>query len=323
MNVNRFWGAIIVVPLVLMTYPVGAEAFPTKSVRLVVPFPAGGVTDILARTLAQPLSRSLGQSVVVDNRPGAGAIVGADQVARAPADGHTVLLVGSAFTLSAATRPKLPYDPLKDFAAVARIAWTPMLIACNPSISAKTLAELVVLARAPSSPLAYATAGAGVPAHLAMEEFKKLAKFELTHVPYQGGASAALATIGGHTSVVVATLAELAQHVAAGKLRALAVTTAARTELLKDVPTVAESGYPGFDASFWFGAWVPVGTPKEIIDRLNTEILRALDAPEVKETLVKQGYSPAPMSPVQFDSFYRDEIVRSARVVKDANLKLD
>lgn len=323
MNTKRFWSAILAMPLVLLANPSAAEAFPTKPVRLVVPFPAGGVTDILARTLALPLSRSLGQSVVVDNRPGAGAIIGADQVARAPADGHTVLLVGSAFTLSAATRPKLPYDPLKDFAAVARIAWTPMLIACNPSLPAKTIADLVVLARAPSAPLTYATAGAGVPAHLAMEEFKKLAKIELTHVPYQGGASAALATIGGHTTLVVATLAELAPHVAAGKLRALAVTTAARTELLKGVPTVAESGYSGFDASFWFGAWVPTGTPKEVINRLNTEVLSALEAPEVKEILVKQGYAPAPMSPAQFDSFYRGEIARSARVVKDADLKLD
>src|SRR5205085_4121818 len=155
---------------------------------------------------------------------------------------------------------------LKDFTGVARIASTPMLIAANLSLPARTLGEMVVLARGPS-PLTYATAGAGVPAHIAMEEFERLAKIDITHVPYQGGTPAAMATIGGHTQLVVATLAELAPHVIARRLRALAVTTAARTDLLKDVPTIAESGYPGFEASFWFGAWVPAGTPKEIINR--------------------------------------------------------
>lgn len=299
-----------------------AQAYPAKPIRLVVPFPAGGVTDILARTLAQSLGRSLGQAVIVENKPGAGTIIGADLVARAPADGYTILLVGSAFPISAASRPKLPFDPLKDFTGVARLASTPMLIAVNPSLPARTLGEMVALARG-SSPLSYATAGAGVPAHLAMEEFDKLAKIEVTHVPYQGGAPAALATIGGHTQLVVATLAELVQHVIAGKLRALAVTTAARTDLLKAVPTVAESGYPGFEASFWFGAWVPAGTPRQIVNLLETEMLRSLEAPEVKEALAKHGYSPAPMNSAGFDAFYRAEIARYAKVVKDANLKLD
>ena len=299
-----------------------AQAYPAKPIRLVVPFPAGGVTDILARTLAQPLGRSLGQAIIVENKPGAGTVIGAEHVARASADGYTILLVGSAFPVSAASRTKLPFDPLKDFTGVARIASTPMLIAANPSLPAGTLGEMVALARGPSS-LSYATAGAGVPAHLAMEEFDKLPKIEITHVPYQGGAPAAMATIGGHTQLVVATLAELAQHVIAGKLRALAVTTAARIDLLKDVPTVAESGYPGFEASFWFGAWVPAGTPRQIVNRLDAEMLRSLEAPEVKEALTKHGYSPAPMNAAQFDMFYRAEIARYAKVVKDANLKLD
>lgn len=321
-RLNRLCISLITIASMCWASGVMAQAFPSKPIRLVVPFPAGGVTDILARTLAQSLGRSLGQAVIVENKPGAGTVIGADLVARAPADGHTILLVGSAFPISAASRPKLPFDPLKDFTGVARLASTPMLIAVNPSLPARTLAEMVALARG-SSPLSYATAGAGVPAHLAMEEFDKLAKIEVTHIPYQGGAPAALAAIGGHTQLVVATLAELVQHVIAGKLRALAVTTAARTDLLKDVPTIAESGYPGFEASLWFGAWVRAGTPKQIVNLLETEMLRSLEAAEVKDALAKNGYSPAPLNSEGFDAFYRAEIARYAKVVKDANLKLD
>jgi len=313
------WVAAFLLPALVAA----ADSFPSKPVRLVVPFPAGGVTDILARTLAQPISRALGQPVIVENRPGSGAIIGAEQVAHAPADGHTVLVVGAAFTISAATRAKLPYDPLKDFAAIARIASTPMLIASNPSLRASSIAELVALARRPASHLTYATAGNGVPAHLATEELKKLSGIDMLHVPYQGGAPAAMAAIGGHTDLVVATLAELSPHVSAGKLRALAVTTALRAELFKDVPTVAESGYPGFDVSFWFGAWAPAGTPRPVIARLSAEILKALETAEVKEALAKHGYSPAPMTAEPFDAFYREEIRRYARIVRDAKLELE
>jgi tripartite-type tricarboxylate transporter receptor subunit TctC len=314
---------LIVAPVILSASLATAETYPTKPVHLVVPFPAGGVTDILARAIAQPLGASLGQPVIVDNRPGSGAIIGAEHVARSAPDGHTILLVGSTFTISAATRNDLPYDAARDFTGVARIAATPMLVACNPAVPAKTIGELVAFARTPASQLTYATAGNGVPAHLATEEFKRLARIEMTHVPFQGGAPAAMATIGGHTNVVVATVAELAPHVAAGKLRALAVTSAARSDVLKEVPTLAESGYPGFDASFWFGAWVPARTPKDVVRRLSAELVHALDSTEVREILAKQGYASTPMPAEAFDAFYRTEIGRYGKFVKEANLKLN
>ena len=314
------------VVLLLASLPfaaVAVDTYPTKPVHLVVPFPAGGVTDILARAIAQPLSASLGQPVIIDNRPGSGAIIGAEHVARSSPDGYTMLLVGSTFIISAAARNDLPYDAARDFTGVARLAATPMLIACNPALPAKTIGELVALARIPASRLTYATAGNGVPAHLATEEFKRLAHIELTHVPFQGGAPAATATIGGHTNVVVATIAELAPHVAAGRLRALAVTSDARSDVLNEVPTLAESGYPGFDASFWFGAWVPARTPRHVVRRLSTELVHALDRAEVREILAKQGYASTPMPAEAFDAFYRSEIGRYGRFVKETNLKLN
>ena len=315
--------ALVVALSVSSTALAWADAYPSKPVRLVAPFPAGGVTDTLARTLAQPLSRSLGQTVIVDNRPGASALIGTEHVARAAPDGYTVLFLGSAFAVNAVTRAQLAFNPLKDFAAVARVASTAMLLAATPSLPVKSISDLVRLARAPSSQLTYSTSGAGAPPHLAMEEFKRLAGVDITHVPYQGGAPAALAAIGGHTNLVMATVTELAPHVAAGKLRALAVTSSARSDLLPGVPTLGESGYPGFDMSLWLGAWVPARTPKDVIQRLSGEMVNAARSPELQQALSKQGFVPTPLGAEEFDAFYRAEIGRFARIVKQADIKLD
>lgn len=300
-----------------------AQGFPSKPVRVVAPFPPGGSLDTIARSLAQPMSLSLGKPVIVDNRPGGTGVIGTELVARAPADGHTILVMGSVFVTNAAVRPRLPYDTLKDFVGIARIASNPMLISAHPSLPAKTLRELVALAHSRPGQLTYATPGPASPHHLAMETFKAMAGIDITHVPYQGGAPATTAVVGGHTSISVANVSETGPHVVAGRLRALAVTSLERSDLLKDVPTVAESGFPGFDMAIWFGAWAPAATPKETVDRIGAEIARALQLPEVKSGLEKLGLSTAVMGPEQFDAFYRDEVRRYVKIVNEVNIKLD
>ena len=300
-----------------------AQTYPSKPVRLVVPFPPGGTLDIVARTVAVPMAQSFTQNVIVDNRPGGVTIIGADLVARAPADGYTVLILGSVLTINAAVRSKLPYDTLKDFSAVARIAASPMIIAVHPSLPVKTVRDLVSLARAHPGQLTYATSGAATPMHLAMETFKGLAKADITHVPYQGGVPALVATQGGHTSMLVLPVSDARPYVMAARLRAISVTSNTRSDTLKDVPTIAESGFPGFDMSVWFGAWVPAATPKDAVNRLSAEILRVLQLPEVKGSLARQGISAAPLGPEAFDSFFRAEVQRYVKIVNETKFKLD
>jgi len=309
--------------LVATSVAAHSETYPSKPVKLIAPFPAGGSLDTIARKLAQPLSGALGQNVIVDNRPGGAGTIGVEFVARAKADGHTLLMMGTAFTTNPAVRLKLPYDALKDFAGVARIASNPMLISVHPSLPVRTLRELVALGRARPGQLTYAATGAGSPTHLATESFKALARVDIIHVPYQGGAPATTAVLGGHTSILVANVSESAPHVAAGKLRALAVTSLMRSEVHKDVPTLAESGFPAFDMSIWYGAWVPAATPKEAVNRLGAEIVRASQLPEVMESLGKLGLSAAVMGPGQFDAFFRAEIRRYEKIARELNLKID
>jgi tripartite-type tricarboxylate transporter receptor subunit TctC len=300
-----------------------AQTFPSKPVRIIAPFPPGAGTDTLARTLAGPLTKSLGQNIVVENRPGGGTVVGTEVVARSPADGHTLLIIANSFTINPAVRSKLPYDSRKDFAGVARIASTPMVFAVHPSLPVKTLKELIALARARPGELTWASSGAGTGHHLAGELFKSLAKIDMIHVPYQGGAPAALAVVGGHTSVLLVNVLSVAPQAAAGRLRPLAVTSPARVDVLKEIPTVAESGFPGFDTSIWFGSVVPGATPKEAVNRLSAEILRALQLPEVKDVIAKGGLNPAPLGAGDFDAFLRAETQRNEKIARAVNLRID
>lgn len=309
--------------LLAIALPVHAQTYPSKSIRIIAPFPPGAGTDTLARTLAGPLSRAMGQSIAVENRPGGGTVVGTEVAARAPADGHTLLIVANSFTINPAVRSKLPYDVRKDFAAVARLASTPMVFAVHPSVPARSMKELIALARARPGVITYATSGAGTGHHLAGELFKSLAKIDLIHVPYQGGAPAAMAVIGGHTSVLLVNVLSVAPHAAAGRLRPLAVTSPERVDALKGVPTVAESGFPGFDTAIWFGSVVPAATPKEAVNRLSTEILRALQLPEVKDVITKVGLNPAGLAAGEFDAFLRAELQRNEKIARDVGLKID
>lgn len=309
--------------LIGVALAVHAQTYPSKPIRIIAPFPPGAGTDTLARTLAGPLSRAMGQGIVVENRPGGGTVVGTEVAARALADGHTLLIVANSFTINPAVRSKLPYDVRKDFAGVARLASTPMVFAVHPSVPARSIKELITLARARPGEITYATSGAGTGHHLAGELFKSLAKIDLIHVPYQGGAPAAMAVIGGHTSVLLVNVLSVAPHAAAGRLRPLAVTSPERVDVLKGVPTVAESGFPGFDTAIWFGSVVPAATPKDAVNRLSTEILRALQLPEVKDVITKVGLNPAGLAAGEFEAFLRAELQRNEKIAREVGLKID
>lgn len=306
--------------LVLGNAALAAEDFPAKTLRIIVPNPPGGTVDVVARSVAQQLGPRLGQSVIVDLRPGGNNIIGSEMVARAAPDGHTLLLAATHLTINPLLR-KLPYDGLNAFAPVALLASTPNVIAVHPSVAAKSLQELVALARARPGELNCAAGNPASGIHLAAERFKSLAGVRMNYVPYQGGIQAVLAVVGGHAEVLVAPLSDAAPHIASGKIRALAVTSRERSELLKDVPTLAESGYPGFEAVQWFGAVAPAGTPPRTIARLSEEMRRALTHPEVRGTFARVGISATPLSAAEFEGFLRTESRMFAAVLKDLDIR--
>ena len=307
----------------LAAQPAIAQPFPSKVVRIVVPFAAGGSNDVVARAMVQPLSRALGQSVVVENRPGANTIIGTDAVARAPADGHTVLIAGFTFMSNAALRSKLPYDPHKDFVAVTGIGSQPFVFSVHPSLPARSIKELVALARARPGELVYAINGYGTGQHLSGELLKLRAGIDMKHVAFQGGGPATMAVLGGHAVILISTAPPMVQHVSAGKLRPLAVTSRARTDLLKDVPTMIESGFPDFDMTGGMGVFAPAATPKETVERLSTEIMRVLQLPEVKNGLVRDGFLVAPTGSAEYDAFVRTRMQQIQKIAKSANIKAD
>ncbi len=314
---------IIAAALACAVTSAAAQEFPSRTVRFISPFAPGGGTDTVGRLLAPPLARAFGQNVIVENRPGASTVIGTEVVARAPADGYTILIMSPSYTANPFVRAKLPYDTLKDFTGLTRLVSTAMVIAAHPSVPAKNLKELIAIARAKPGTLTWATSSVAGAQRLAGELFKSVAKIDITHVPFNGGAPAAMSTIGGHTTLLVTNIIEAAPNARAGKLHVLAVTTIKRSEVMPEVPTIAESGYPGFDAGNWFGAVVRAGTPKPVIDRLHAEVTKALDAPEAREPLLKLGLTPAPMTPDQFTAFIRAEMERNAKIIKTLDIKVD
>lgn len=299
-----------------------SQEYPSRAIRFISPFAPGGGTDTVGRTLAPPLTRALGQNVIVENRPGASTAIGTELVARAPADGYTVLIMSPSYTVNPFIRAKLPYEP-KDFTGLTRFVSTAMVIAAHPSVPATNLKELIALARANPGGLNYGTASLFGAQRIAGELFKTAAKVDITHVPFNGGAPATMSAIGGHTTLLLSNIIEIAPNAKAGKLRALAVTTIRRSDVMPEVPTIAESGFPGFDAGNWFGAVVRSGTPRPIVERLHAEIARALDLPEARDPLMRQGLVPAPLTPDQFSAFIRDEMERNAKILKTLNVKVE
>jgi tripartite-type tricarboxylate transporter receptor subunit TctC len=299
-----------------------AQNYPTKPIRLVVSFPPGGLADVIARLLAQPLGAALGQSVVVENRPGGGTVIATELVARAPADGHTLLLAGFPFVANAALRSDLPYDTLKDFAAVARIESSAWMVAIHPSLPVKSVKELIALARGRPGQLTYAANPAGSGAHLVGEMLKLATKINIVDVPYQGEVPAMIAVIGGHADIVVSHVPTLMPQLASGKLRVLAVSSRARLDHpFNDVPTLAETAIPDFELAGTQGLVVPAATPKAVISRLSAEIGRAMALPAIHDNLVRQGLHPAPMGSGEYDVFIRAEFVKIQKMFRAANIK--
>ena len=299
-----------------------AQDYPNRPVRWVSPWPAGGANDIFSRAIAQKLSDAFGQPVVVDNRAGAAGAIGTEHVAKSAADGY-VLTLGSSPThaIAPSLNPALPYDPLRDFAAVTLVAVVPNVLVVNPSLPAKSVRELIALAKAKPGALNFGSAGNGTSQHLSAELFKVLASVDMVHVPYKGTAPALADLLAGQVQLAFDNIPALLPHIQSGKLRALAVTSAARSQALPDLPTVAETGLPGYDASVWFGVFVPAGTPRPVINRLHGEINKALAAPDLKARMASMGAEVSGMGPDEFREFWRREIPKWAEVVKAANIK--
>jgi tripartite-type tricarboxylate transporter receptor subunit TctC len=300
-----------------------AQNYPNKLVRIIVPFPPGGINDTVARLIQPHLEKALGGTVIVDNRPAASGIVGTDAVAKAAPDGHTLLMVASSHTVIPATNSKLPYDTERDFAPIATIGKNPMLFVINAKVAAKTLPEFVALAKANPGKFNYATPGAASQSHLVNELFNQRAGIAMQHVPYRGGAPAITATIAGDTQfVVISPLASL-PHIQAGTLRPIAAGSLERDPQFPDLPTVAEQGFPQFEAIQWVGLLTTAGTPKEIVARLNAEVNRSIRDPEMVTKLAAQGVSPAGGTPVTFQQVLSSEIRNWTAVARAANIKAE
>ncbi len=304
--------------------PAGAEDYPNRPIRFIVPFAPGGGGDIVVRTLAQKLNATLGQPVVVDNRSGAGGNVGTDLAAKSSPDGYTILMANVApIAINVSLYKKLPYDPVKDFAPVSLIAVFPNVLVVYPSLPAKSVKELIALARSRPGQLAYASAGNGSTTHLAAELFKNQAAIDMIHVPYKGGGPALVDLIAGQVNLYFGSMPAALPHVRSGKLRALAVTSARRSRAAPELPTVAESGFPGFEAATWIGVLAPAGTPPPIVTRLNREIVTILQQPDLEERLSAQGAEPVTNTPAQFAAYIRSEIRKWSQVVTDSGARVD
>lgn len=312
--------ATLLLGLGIATAVMGQE-FPSRTLRIVVPNPPGGTVDIVARAVAQQMGARFGQSIVVEPKPGGNSLIGMEMVARAAPDGYTILVAAAGAITINPLVTRMPFDVARAFAPVAMLAGTPNVIAVHPSVPAKSLQELIALAKARPNALNYASGFQASGMHLAAERLKSLGGFEMNYIPYQGGIQAVLAAVGGHAEVAFVPLSDAAPHIASGRLRALAVTSLERFEQLKDVPTVAESGFPGFESMQWFGALVPAATPKAVIDRLSVEMRRALDNPELRAMFAKQCLIPTPLAPEQFNALLHSETLMYAALIRDVGIK--
>jgi tripartite-type tricarboxylate transporter receptor subunit TctC len=306
----------------LHAIPVDAQDYPVKTVRIVVPFPPGGATDVVTRIVAQKLTEQTGRQVITENRGGAGGIVGAEFVAKAPADGYT-LVMGTSGThaINVSLYPKLSYDPVKDFVPITRATLLPSMIVVHPSVPAKNVRELIALAKKNPGQLTYASSGSAQ--YLTGALFTSMAQVDMVHVPYKGGGQALPAQLGGEVALSFSTVVSSLPHVTSGRLRGLAVTSARRTPAAPDFPTVAESGLPGYEAVSWYGLFAPAGTPRDIVARLNAETVRALKLPDVRQLMLAQGAEPVSESPEQFAALVKADIAKWSEVVRKSGAKAD
>ncbi len=305
------------------TAAAAADRYPARPVRLVVPFPPGGGTDLVARLVAQRLSESLGQSIIVDNRPGAGTMLATELVMRAPADGYTLMICSASHALNPSLYGKVNYDPLRDFAAITLAVAFPFLLVVHPAVQAQTVKDYIALAKAQPGKIAYASSGIGSTNHLAGELFKVTAGVDITHIPYKGGGPALNDLIGGQIPSMFGTVLETWPHARGGRIRALGVTSAKRGGFAPDLPTIAEAALPGYDVTGWYGFLVPAATPKPIVAKLNREITRILGEAAVKGRLVSLGSDPWPTSPDEAQKFIGNEAARWSKIIRGAGIRAE
>jgi tripartite-type tricarboxylate transporter receptor subunit TctC len=316
---RRHW---IIAGILALTYAGNAAAqnYPTKTIRLVVAFAAGGPNDVMARIVAQRLSQTLGRQVIVDNRPGAGGTIGTDAVAKSPADGYTLLFASGPFAFANALYRNLPYDSYKDFTAISMVASSPMVLARHPSVPLKSVRELLAYAKTNPGKLNYGSGGVGSTPHLATSLLQFETGARLNHVPFKGGGPALVALMGGEIDILMDSITSMLSFAQQGKIKPMAVSLGTRSPKLPDVPTIAESGVPGFSMAHWVGIIAPAKTPQEIISKLNGEVRKALESPEVRDRLTGIGAEPSPTSPAEFQSFINNELDRWVKVVKSAGI---
>lgn len=323
-TMNKWTGTVVMLACAAGGGAALAQTYPHKPIRLVVAFPAGGSTDIIARIVGQKLGERLGQQLVIDNRGGAGGTLGTEIAARANPDGYTLTMgTTSTHVIAAGAYANLKYDPLRDFEPITLVATTPYLLVVNPGVKANSLAELVALAKSQPGKLNYASAGTGTTTQLAMEMLKTAAGIDVVHIPFSGNGPANTATMGGQVQVLFGSMPAVLAQAKAGRLRPLAVGTPKRSPSLPEVPSVAESGYPGFDASLWLGFFAPRGTPAPILKRLESELVSIARSPEMKEQFERNGAEPLVMAPAEMRKLLKVEIEKYSKIIKAAGIKLD
>jgi tripartite-type tricarboxylate transporter receptor subunit TctC len=300
-----------------------AQAYPARSVKIIVPFGVGGPADIYARFVGARLGEAMGQPFVVENRPGGGAVIGSDAVAKSAPDGYTLLMMSNTHTVNESLIPKKPYDLMRDLAPINGINYSDLLMVLHPSVPANNLKEFLALAKAQPKVLNYASSGPGTPYHMAGELFKYMAGVDIVHVPYKGSDGARTGILGGQVQMMIDAITTMAPNVRAGRLKAMGTTGKTRSSVLPDVPTISEAGVPGYETGIWLGLMAPAGTPRPVLERLNTEVRKVLDSTEVKESWGKQGATPMGMTIDQFDKFLRDDITKWASVVKATGMKVE
>ena len=300
-----------------------AQNYPTRPVKIVVPFATGGPADNYARFIAQRLQESLGQTFVVDNKPGAGSVIGTDVAAKAAPDGYTLLLMSNTHTVNETLIPNKPFALMKDFVGVAPINYSDLVLVVNPTKGLNSLADVIRVAKAQPGKLNYASSGPGTPYHMAGELFKSMAKIDMVHVPYKGSSGARTDVLGGQVDMMFDAVTTMTEQVKAGKVKAVGTSGKTRSDVLPEVPTLNEGGVTGYEATIWLGLMAPKGTPKAIVDKLNEAVSKIASQPDVKQQWAKQGAAPIVLNPSQFEKYLQDDIAKWAGVIKSANIKLD
>ena len=314
--------ALAVAAAAAIGFPAPAQEYPSRNVKIVVPFGAGGPADVYARFLGQHLSEALKRPFVIENRPGAGAVIGTDEVAKSPPDGHTLLMMSNTHTTNETLIPQKTYVLMRDFVPVAPVNYSDLVMVVHPSVPAKDLNEFIAYAKSKPGALNYASSGPGTPYHMAGELFKAMSGTDIVHVPHRGSGEARNSVIGGHVQMMIDAITTMAPNVEAGQVRALGVIGQKRSDVLPNVPTVAEAGVPGYDATIWLGIMAPTGAPKPVVDKLNAEIGKILKRPDVEQMWTKQGAVPMIMSPGEFEKYLRDDIEKWAKVVRASGAKV-